>query len=115
MDYNVYKGDVLFVKKVHAANNFFTRFKGLMFRRSMPEDCGLLIDPCNQVHTFNMRFPIDVLFLSKDYEVMYIEHSMKAWKVSKMVSKGKYVLELNAGLSKKYGVDVGDKLTFKKL
>ena len=49
-----------------AADTFFTRFKGLIGAPSLTKGEGLLILPCNSIHTHVMRFPIDVLYVSKD-------------------------------------------------
>ncbi|MPN20454.1 hypothetical protein SDC9_167833 [bioreactor metagenome] len=46
---------------IELAASFRKRFLGLMFRKQMPEDHALLLVPCNAIHTFSMRFPIDVV------------------------------------------------------
>lgn len=52
-------------RDVEVADTYFTRLKGLMFRRGMQEGAGLLLDPCPQIHTCFMRFAIDAVFLIK--------------------------------------------------
>jgi Uncharacterized conserved protein len=90
----------------------WSRFWGLMGRRRLPNDEGLLIDPCNSVHTFFMRFPIDVLFLDQDDRVLKITTELKPFRVA--VGRGaRRVLEITAGRAAGVGVRVGDKLTFK--
>ena len=59
-------------KKCEVANNPITRFKGLMFRKELEKGSALLIEPCNEIHTFNMKFPIDVVTLSKDNVVLTV-------------------------------------------
>src|SRR6201999_4438090 len=49
--------------RVHVARGFATRLLGLAGLRRLPEDRALLIPRCRSVHTFGMRFPIDVVFL----------------------------------------------------
>ena len=56
-----------------------------------------MIDQCNSVQCFLMRFPIDVAFVDKDYKVLNVITKMKSWSVSPIVSKSKYVIESNAG------------------
>ena len=58
--------------KVELAASFGARLKGLLGRDGLPEGQGLWIDPCNSVHTFFMRFPIDVLFLDKSQRVVRV-------------------------------------------
>lgn len=111
---SVYLGNKLIIGRAGKADNFFSRFMGLMFKKGMDSDQGLLITPCNQVHTFNMRFDIDVVFLDKKDEVVHIEHSMKRGKVSKIIKNAHSVLELCSGTAKNCGINIGDKLTFKE-
>lgn len=86
---------------------FFKRFKGLMGRKSLAEGAGLLIEPCNQIHTFGMKFAIDTLTLDKDDVILYIDHEIQPGKIRKMVSKGRRVLELPSGTANKYMLQVG--------
>ncbi|MGN1123718.1 MAG: DUF192 domain-containing protein, partial [Eubacterium sp.] len=55
----LYKNGELLVQEIENANHFFRRFMGLMYRKSMDENHGLLLTPCNEIHTFGMRFDID--------------------------------------------------------
>jgi uncharacterized membrane protein (UPF0127 family) len=84
---------------------------GLMFRKGLAEGEALLIDPCSSVHTFFMRFPIDVLFLDKEGRVVKIAAGLKPYRAA--LGKGcKRVLEMAAGGAAGAGVQVGDQLTF---
>jgi len=106
----VFKGEQLVAGEVENANHFVKRFFGLMFRKSMHHNHGLLLEPCNSIHTFSMRFPIDAVFLSPGREILSIEHSMKPGKVGKTVKGAKSVLELCGGTAEKLGLQVGDVL-----
>lgn len=79
------------------ADQFFTRLKGLLGKKQMPAGEGLLIKPCSSVHTFGMKMSIDVVFLSKENEVLYIMEKMPPGKISPVVKKASAVLELPAG------------------
>ena len=59
----VYKNGKLLLDECENANHFFTRFMGLMYRRSMEENHCLLLTPCNEIHTFGMKFDIDTIAL----------------------------------------------------
>ncbi len=113
MDYSIYKDGKIVIGNITKADKFFSRFKGLMFKKTMDRDCGLLIFPCNQVHTFNMKFDIDVVFLSKNFEVLYVRPSMKHGKISKIVSNAYYVLELCSGVAAEKEINTGDILLLK--
>lgn len=92
------------------ANNFFTRFKGLMGVTELPQGQGLLIVPCNSVHCFGMKIPIDVLFLSKEGEVVRMIPNMAPGKISPVVKGARATLELPAGTIAQTGTQVGDRL-----
>ena len=104
-------GEVL-VSEVEDASSFFRRFMGLMYRREMADDHGLLLTPCNEIHTFGMRFDIDTIALSKDNEVLFIDKAVPPRKARKKVKGGYKMLELNAGIADKLGISVGDILEF---
>ena len=55
-----------------------------------------MIKPCNSVHCFFMKFPIDVIFLDKEDRVMHIAGNMKPGRISPVVKRAKYVVEANA-------------------
>lgn len=100
-------GDNIICKDVENANNFIKRFMGLMGRKSLEEGKGLLLDPCNQIHTFGMKFSIDTLTLDKNGVIIYIDKRVEPGKVRKIVPKGKKVLELPSGTVDKYMLQVG--------
>jgi uncharacterized protein len=59
-----------------------------------PAGEGLWIVPCHGVHTFAMRFPIDVLYLDSDKVVIHIEENLKPWRVAPVRMHASSVLEL---------------------
>lgn len=85
------------------------RRRGLLGRASLPPGEALWILPCESVHTIGMRFPIDVLFLSRDKRVLKIRTHMRAWKVSACL-RAHSVLELPAGTADFTGTRPGDQL-----
>ena len=101
-------------EKVELADNFFRRFMGLMYRKSMDENAGLLLDPCKEIHTFGMKFAIDTLTISRDNIIIYIDENIAPRRVRPGVKGGKKVLELNAGTIKKYGLELGDLVEFQE-
>lgn len=108
-----YKNSQLILNEVENANTLFSRFRGLMFRNGMDDSHGLLLTPCNEIHTFSMRFDIDAITLSKKDEILFIDKCIAPNKIRKKVKKGFKVLELNAGKADKLGLSVGDVLEFK--
>ncbi len=92
------------------ANNFFTRFKGLMGTRTLPAGGGLWIVPCNSIHMFFMKIPLDVIFLDKNHNVVHLIENIKPWRVSKIVAKAHSVIELPVGTIANSRTIVGDKM-----
>ena len=109
----VVNGKIL-CEKVEVANNFFKRFMGLMYRKSLDDNQGLLLEPCNQIHTFGMKFPIDTITISRDNKVIYIDNQVEPGKVRPLVKNGKKVLELVSGTAKEFGLELGDEIEFKE-
>ena len=83
--------------QVARADTFGRRLLGLMFRPRLGPGEGLWIEPCNAVHTHFMRFPIDVLFLDKQGQVVRVVPAMAPWKHTPLVKGATVVLELPAG------------------
>lgn len=106
------EGGQLIVDKLDKATNFFKRFMGLMGREQLTNDAGLLIVPCNSVHSCFMKFPIDVVFLTKENRIVYIYENMKPWRVSKIIKEAYMVLELPKGRVTEVGLKVGEQIKF---
>lgn len=79
------------------ANHFPSRLRGLLGLKKMEDGQGLMIVPCNMVHTIGMKISIDVLFVSEEGYILDVIHSMKPGKVSPRVKNAKYVIELPPG------------------
>ena len=85
------------LQKVYIADHFFTRLKGLMHLKSLQESTGMLIRPCRQIHTFGMKFAIDVVYLTKDLRIVCIKSSIPPQRLTKSVPPAWQVLELGSG------------------
>ena len=82
---------------VEIANRTLSRTIGLMGRNKIETDHALLIYPCQQIHTYFMKFTIDCLFIDKKYQVVQIIEGLKPWKISKKTPAGWGVIELPEG------------------
>jgi hypothetical protein len=83
--------------------------RGLLGRRSLPADQGILLTPAGSVHTAFMRFPIDAVFLDRELVVVAIAADLRAWRAA--TRRGAHaVLELAAGETQRRGLRVGDRL-----
>ncbi|WP_066363271.1 DUF192 domain-containing protein [Neobacillus drentensis] len=93
--------------QIKLADSFFIRLKGLMFRKDPIKDEGLWIVPCNAIHMFFMKFPLDIVLLNKQNEVIKVYHSLKPWRMTKPVKAAYSTLELPAGTINQLGIYVG--------
>lgn len=97
-------------QNVESAATFWRRLRGLMFRSELSPGAGLLIYPCNSVHTMHMRFSIDVIFLDKAGLVIGFEQDIQPWRIGKSHSGAWYALELPAGSIAASGTQIGDQI-----
>lgn len=97
-----------FLGNVKIAESFIARLIGLMFSNSISGFDGLLIKKCNSVHTCFMKYPIDVIFLSKEMKVIKIIRNMKPWRFSLIYFRACQVLEVDKNVS--LGLNEGDDL-----
>lgn len=81
---------------VETADTFLARFRGLMGRRELAPAHALLLEGCSSVHMFFMKFSLDIVYLNRDFRVLYIE-TLRPWQVGSLVKGCAHVLELNAG------------------
>ncbi|MBA2568712.1 MAG: DUF192 domain-containing protein [Actinobacteria bacterium] len=92
------------------ADSPFTRMKGLLGRDGLEPGEGLLLRPASSVHTWFMRFPIDVVFLDRGLVVVGIADLLEPWRAAGRRG-AKSALELPAGEAARRGLSVGDQLT----
>lgn len=85
------------------------RMRGLLGRRSLPGGEGILLRPAASIHTFFMRFPIDVVFLDRELVVVGIERDLHPWRAAAR-KRSHAVLELAAGECARRGLREGDAL-----
>lgn len=95
--------------RVQPATTPWTRMVGLLGRAALPADEGLLLSPAWSIHTWAMRFPIDVVFVDRDDRILRIVEAMAPWR---LVSERRAhaVVELAAGRARALGLTVGDRL-----
>jgi uncharacterized membrane protein (UPF0127 family) len=101
---------ILFSDAVEVADTSLSRVWGLLGRRGLDTGGGLWIRPSSGVHTFGMRFPIDVVGLDKDLRVVRLWPSLQPWRVTSISTVVRSVLELPAGFVFASGLQIGQKL-----
>lgn len=88
--------------KVLLASSVWDRLIGLMFKKEMQDSRknffdGLILDPCNSIHTCFMRFDIDVIFLDSSNQIIKIYQNLKPWRMTPLFWKARKVIEFKAG------------------
>ena len=88
----------LIADEVKIADNFISRTIGLISKKEILEPEGLLIKPCCSIHTFFMKFDIDVLFVNRKNEIIALYENVKPWKILPIHLTSQYVVELPTGI-----------------
>ncbi len=97
---------------VQLADTPRARRTGLLNHESLPAGEGLWIYPTQAIHTFGMKFPIDVAFLDRRLRVKRIYHRLAPYRVTSLVWGARSVLELPGGSLEETGTSIGDELQF---
>ena len=91
------------------ADRPLARMRGLLGRRTLPAGEGILLRPAGSVHTFFMRFPIDVVFLDEDGRVVGISEAVRPWRAA--AARGaRAAVELPAGEAKRRELRPGERI-----
>jgi uncharacterized protein len=91
------------------ADSALARMRGLLGRSSLEPGEGILLRPCSSIHTFFMRFPIDVVFCNRDLVVLSVASEVGPWR-ARMQRRAKLAFELSAGEAERRGVVAGVQL-----
>lgn len=101
--------DTQIADKLEVAGSGPKRSKGLLGRKGLGAGEGMWIVPCEAVHTFFMKFPIDLIYLDRKHRVKKTRDSVPAWRISGCLSAHS-VLELPAGTIRETKTERGDVL-----
>ncbi len=97
---------------IKIAESFIQKLTGLVFRKKILANEGLLFQDCNSIHTLWMRFSLDVVFLDSDNRVLRVFRELKPFRFTPVVRESSKVLEIKAGISSKLGIKEGFYLGF---
>lgn len=94
---------------VHACSGVGERAVGLLASRRLEPGTAWLLAPCRQVHTFGMRFPIDVLFCDARWQVLELLDQLEPWRIAGHAA-ARATWELPVGSIRHLGMRLGDRL-----
>jgi uncharacterized membrane protein (UPF0127 family) len=97
--------------RIEVAETSLTRMVGLLGRRGLNAGEGLWIRPSSGVHTFFMRFSIDVIGLDKEMKVVKLWRRLVPYRVTSVSMTLSSVIELGPGAIDVCHVQIGDRLT----
>jgi uncharacterized membrane protein (UPF0127 family) len=101
-------------ERCEIAGDFLRRGRGLLGRKELGHGRGMLIRPTWSVHTWFMRFAIDVVFLDADVKVLKVTRRLRPWRIA-VGWRAHQALELPAGECERLGIRVGDRLAWGSL
>lgn len=87
------------------------RMRGLLGRDGLVPNEALLLRSCRSVHTFGMRFAIDVVFLDRHNRIVAIRHDVPKRRMH-FSMQATQTLEMAAGVASLHRLKVGDQLVF---
>jgi len=106
--------DAVLGDAVEVADTSAKRRTGLLKHTRLEPGQGLWIVPCESVHTFFMKFPIDLVYLDRQRKVRKVRSAVPAWRLSACLTAHS-ILELPAGTAEKTGTRAGDELKIENL
>jgi uncharacterized membrane protein (UPF0127 family) len=103
------RSGLVLAEKLETAFDSRTRRRGLLRRQGLDAGAALVIAPCNSIHTFFMKFAIDVVFVTRDGRVAKLCTALPPWRIG-ISWKSFAVVELPAGAAGRADTRVGDDL-----
>lgn len=103
---------------IEIADDDYQTQTGLMYRNSIANSQGMLFIFPNEIsrsfYMKNTRIPLDIIYISKDSTIVSFQKNAKPFDETSLPSNApaKYVLEVNAGLSDTWNLEIGDKIDF---
>ena len=92
------------------AASLFSRMKGLLGKHSLNKGEALILNPCNSIHTFFMRFTIDALFVDKEGRIIQACENIKPYRITPIYLRSSFVIELPVGTIGSSSTSKSDKL-----
>ncbi|MBC7421666.1 MAG: DUF192 domain-containing protein [Bdellovibrio sp.] len=103
-------GAELLIEKLEVAESFWQRGRGLLGRKNLEANQALWIMPCNNIHTFFMKFTIDCIFVDKKMQIKKIVSRVSPFRFVGPYWKAFSVIETSEGFAEKKKLSIGDHL-----
>ncbi len=103
--------NTILAEDVIMADTPLKRIKGLLGRKEFKKGQAIILRPCNSIHTFFMRFPIDVLFVNREFKVIGLKSCVKPWRISPIYWRAKFAVELPCGVILEFRTSLDDEIS----
>jgi uncharacterized protein len=103
-------GAELIIDHLELAESFWQRGRGLLGRKNLESNRALWIKPCNNIHTFFMKFSIDCIFVDSKMQIKKIAKNVPPFRFVGPYWKSFSVIETAAGFADKKQLNIGDHL-----
>lgn len=110
----LFRENEILTRNASKAFSLFSRLKGLLGKNSLASDEALILSPCTCVHTFFMKFPIDVAFIDNKNIVLALYSHLKPNRMTSIHWKAKWAIEFVSGAIEKWNIKVGSRITVKE-
>jgi len=109
---DLFLGKRRIIKKIKIADNYLSRLVGLLKNKSS-KNSNLYIPACNCIHTYFMKFNIDIIMTDKNGKVIFLKENAKPFQIISCL-KAKDTIELEKGSIKKFKIKIGDIIKLKE-
>ncbi len=104
------RSNAVLASNILEARSFLARGWGLLGHSSLPMDTTMWIDPCNNIHTWFMKFSLDVIFVDRHLVVQKCIKDLKPFHIVWPIWKAQSVFEFQAGALSNIEIHTGDQL-----
>ena len=105
----------LLAAQARVARSVPERMVGLLGRASLPPGEALIFPECQSIHTWGMRFPIDVIVTDRLWRVVALQPRLPPWRIMAPVRSGWGIIEMAEGSIQRAGLEVGDQLELQEM
>lgn len=95
------------------ARNWWRRMRGLLGTARLAAGQALILQPCPSIHTWGMRYAIDVAFIDRNYRIIKMIHSIQPWRMSPIMWQAIAAIEVPAGTLRQTGTLEGHRLAWR--
>ncbi len=106
-------GDEVIVPHLLVADGLWSRMRGLLGRSGLPQGTGMLLSPCNSIHTVGMQFPLDIIFLDRKQRVVRVVRWLRPNRFALGGRGAQSAVELAAGAFELSALESGVRLSWR--